>query len=212
MEKEATRETELDFMQYPDSGPPRWRAAFSFQGGIQMPKKKKKEWVCIAEREFDGDILITDPCYVNLREVGIQIDWDSREAWIKKRGLFNTTYYGDWGCTVYTVEPDSRVGYIGPDSEYVGKFCADAGLVCVLDMRDARKISPDIDGWIAGHEWCATIIKGFRGRVRLMTQTSKKWYVYEGTRKYYDDTELRVRGDGTVDGKPFGFESMQTSL
>ena len=84
MEKEATRETELDFMQYPDSGPPRWRAAFSFQGGIQMPKKKKKEWVCIAEREFDGDILITDPCYVNLREVGIPIDWDSREAWIKE--------------------------------------------------------------------------------------------------------------------------------
>ena len=174
-----------------------------------MPKKKKKEWVCIAEREFDGDIIITDPCYVNLREVGIQIDWDSREAWIKKRGLFNTTYYGDWGCTVYTVEPDSRVGYIGPDSEYVGKFCADAGLVCVLDMRDAKHLLPDVEKWVAEHDWCATIIRGFSGKVRLMTYTKVSRF---GDGTPYDDTELRVHGDGTLNGEPFSFESVQTSL
>jgi hypothetical protein len=28
----------------------------------------------------------------------------------------------------------------------------------------------------------------------------------------YEDVELRVHGDGEVDGKPFSFESVQTSM
>lgn len=178
-----------------------------------LKKRKRPQWTCIAEREFDGDIVITDPCYI--KENGRPIDWGLHEEIIKDIGLCNTTYYGDWGCTVFQTGEDSKVGFIGPECKEIGQFCADAGMVCVLDMRDARRISSDIDKWIAEHDWCATIIKGFRGKVRLMTMTKKRWMKdLKDKRKriVYDDTELRVRGDGMKDGNTFCFESYQTSL
>jgi hypothetical protein len=82
-------------------------------------------------------------------------------------------------------------------------------------MRDARRMSSDIDKWIAEHDWCATVIRGFKGKVRLMTMTTKRWmkdWKDERKRIVYDDVELRVRGDGAKDGEPFSFESYQTSL
>lgn len=178
-----------------------------------LKKKKRPEWTCIAEREFDGDIVITDPCYI--RETGQRIDWDSHESCIKDVGLCNRTYYGDWGCTVFAASGPVGNGY--EDSDEIGKFCADAGMVCVLDMRDARKMSPDIDKWIAEHDWCATVVRGFKGKVRLMTMTTKRWMkdwkdICQRKRIVYDDVELRVRGDGMKDGEPFCFESYQTSL
>lgn len=177
-----------------------------------LKKRKRPQWTCIAEREFDGDIVITDPCYI--RETGKRIDWNSHESLMKELGLFNTTYYGDWGCTVYETKKD-KVGLMYDDVYAIGEFCADAGLVCVLDMRDARRISSDIDKWIAEHDWCATVIRGFKGKVRLMTMTTKRWMKdLEDPKKriVYDDVELRVRGDGMKDGEPFCFESYQTSL
>ena len=176
-------------------------------------KRKKSEWTCIAEREFDGDIVITDPCYI--RETDRSFDWDERESLMKDIGLISRTFYGDWGCTVFRTGEDSKVGFIGSECEEIGNFCADAGLVCVLDLRDARKLAPDIDKWIAEHDWCATVIRGFKGKVRLMTMTTKRWmkdWKDERKRIVYDDVELRVRGDGTKDGEPFCFESYQTSL
>lgn len=185
-------------------------------------KRKKSEWTCIAEREFDGDIVITDPCYI--RETDRSFDWDEREALMKDIGLISRTFYGDWGCTVFRTGEDSKVGFIGSECEEIGNFCADAGMVCVIYMRDARRMSPDIDKWIAEHDWCATVIHGFKGTVRLMTLETRRWMntdwmSYEtkkslgvkGKRKYYADTELRVRGDGTKNGEPFCFESYQTS-
>lgn len=174
-----------------------------------LKKRKRPQWTCIAEREFDGDIVITDPCYI--RETGQRIDWDSHESLMKELGLFNTTYYGDWGCTVYETKKD-KVGLMYDDIYAIGEFCADAGLVCVLDMRDALRISPGFDKWIIDHDWCATIIKSFRGRVRLMTLKKKAWLMVDGKRHYYNNIELRVRGDGMKDGEPFCFESYQTSL
>ena len=166
-----------------------------FQGGTMgnLKKKKRPEWTCIAEREFDGDIVITDPCYI--RETGQRIDWSVHEEWMKEFGLCNTTYYGDWGGTVFQAGEDSKVGFIGPECKEIGQFCADAGMVCVLDMRDARRMSSDIDKWIAEHGWCATIIKGFRGKVRLMTMTKKRWMKdLKDKRKriVYDDTQTSL--------------------
>ena len=86
-------------------------------------------------------------------------------------------------------------------------------MVCVLDMRDARRMSSDIDKWIAEHDWCATVIRGFKGKVRFMTMTTRRWFKdNQGKRVTYNDTDLRVRGDGMKDGQPFCFESYQTSL
>ena len=45
-----------------------------------------------------------------------------------------------------------------------------------------------------------------------MTEDEKKSLGIKGRRMYYDDVELRVRGDGAKDGEPFSFESYQTSL
>lgn len=176
-------------------------------------KRKKPEWTCVAEHSFDGDIVITDPCYI--RETSRSFSWDEREALMKEVGLFSRTYYGDWGCTVFKVREGSTVGQTCRDSAAIGEFCADAGLVCVLDLLDARKIAPDIDKWIVEHDRCATVIRGFKGKVRLMTMTTKRWIKdWKDKRKriVYDDVELRVRGDGMKDGNTFCFESVQTSL
>lgn len=172
-------------------------------------RKKRPEWTCIAEREFDGDIVITDPCYV--KEEGKRIDWGSHMAWMELHGLCSETYYGDWGCSVF--KASEPVGREYEKSDWIGEFCADAGMVCVLDMRDAREISPDIDKWIAEHGWCVTIVKNFKGTVRFMTTKEKGWFTdKKGRRFVYHVVELRVRGEGTKDGQPFSFESYQTSL
>ena len=128
-------------------------------------------------------------------------------------GLCNRTYYGDWGCTVFAAM--GPVGHSYDKSAKIGEFCADAGMVCVLDMRDARMMCPDVDKWIAEHDWCATVIRGFKGKVRFMTMTTKRWMKDlkdPKKRIVYDDVELRVRGDGMKDGNTFCFESYQTSL
>ena len=78
-----------------------------------LKKRKRPQWTCIAEREFDGDIVITDPCYI--KENGQEIEWDSHEELMKECGLCNTTYYGDWGCTVFRTGEDSKVGFVGPE-------------------------------------------------------------------------------------------------
>lgn len=161
-----------------------------------------KKWECIDEHEFDGDIVITDPCYIDEGA-----DWDEIEAWGREHGLISRTFYGDWGCTVY--ETEGAVGCIANDSKKIGTFCADAGMVCVLHLEDVLSRNPGFMEWAKNHEWCLTIIKGFKGTIRLMTMTTK-WQTADG--RSYDDVELHVRGDGIIDGKPISFESIQTSL
>ena len=47
----------------------------------------------------------------------------------------------------------------------LGNFCADAGLVSVFNLDEVRKYNPDIDEWIASHDWCVTTIPDFDGEV-----------------------------------------------
>ena len=60
------------------------------------------------EKEFDGDIIITDPCYIIRNENGItKNDWHYCEygEYMERLGIKNylthDTIYGDWGCTVF---------------------------------------------------------------------------------------------------------------
>ena len=163
------------------------------------------KWVVQAEMEFAGDIIITDPCYLHS-----DLDWDEKEAFCKDHGLVSRTYYGDWGCTVY--KTTGKAGTIRSGEE-IGKFCADGGMVCVLDIRDALDLNPGFAGWMDEHQWCVTKIKGFKGTVKLIKKETKQFFKDNlGNRIDYVDTELRVRGEGTVNGEPFTFESKQTSL
>lgn len=80
------------------------------------------------EKEFDGDIIITDPCYIIRNENGItKNDWHYCEygEYMERLGIKNylthDTIYGDWGCTVF--DSDTK--------KPLGRFCADAGLVSV---------------------------------------------------------------------------------
>ena len=115
--------------------------------------------------------------------------------------LTNTTYYGDWGCTVY--DTDTK--------EKIGEFCADAGLCSVFLLDEVRKYNPDIDTWIEEHSWCACVIKNFDGTVtfeRLHTigtrdEDCKYWKKGDS----WTDDILKVTGKGNIN-----FVNMQTSL
>lgn len=80
-----------------------------------------------------------------------------------------------------------------PDEDnYQGKFCADAGMVAVLDMAEVDKYNPDFRNWIKEHDWCGTIIKDFDGYVEI----------YEGSYK-----DVHVIGEGNIN-----FYTLQTGL
>lgn len=94
-----------------------------------------------------------------------------------KHYICESTIYGDWGCTTYKVDsnPKEIVDNFAEAEEngrdYVvecsalGNFCADAGLVAVFLLDEVRKYNPDIDEWIASHDWCVTTIPDFDGEV-----------------------------------------------
>ena len=175
-----------------------------------MGKKNGKysEWTCIQQHSFDGqDIIITDPCYLRHGKDGLNLSWDEYESWCMDHGLFSRTYYGDWGCTVY--ETDKPIGKIDEEAKELGEFCADAGLVCVLTLDDAKKLHPQFEDWIKESPFAVTVIHNFTGVVKFMVQSETRKF-NDGTE--YEDVELRVRGDGEIDGYKASFESVQTSL
>ena len=47
----------------------------------------------------------------------------------------------------------------------LGSFCADAGMVCVVYLKDVLKFNPNFKEWASKHSWCATIIENFDGNV-----------------------------------------------
>lgn len=97
------------------------------------------------EKEFDGDIIITDPCYIIRNENGItKNDWHYCEygEYMERLGIKNylthDTIYGDWGCTVF--DSDTK--------KPLGRFCADAGLVSVFLLHDNVEPTVTIDAII----------------------------------------------------------------
>ena len=88
-----------------------------------------------------------------------------------------STLYGDWGCTTYKIkenpytvinkfaESENTGEDYGISCSILGEFCADAGLVAVFLLDEVRKYNPDIDEWIASHDWCVTTIPDFDGEV-----------------------------------------------
>lgn len=164
-----------------------------------MTKDGKKKWVIAARKLFNGDIVITDPCYIGYTDETC----DSYE----RCGLVSPTYYGDWGCTVY--ETDGRLGHVTYGTKKLGKFCADTGMVCVMHLEDAEAFRPGFTEWLEERPWCATIIPKFSGEVALITMRDEE---KSDDGHVYEFTELRVHGDGTIDGEESSFESIQTSL
>lgn len=103
-----------------------YHALYMVNGGL-------KRYLDSEPIEFNGDIIITDPCYIMRAEHHGTVpvtdnDWDTCEYGNNMETLgiqhymTRDTIYGDWGCTVYDMDTKG----------VIGNFCADAGLVSVL--------------------------------------------------------------------------------
>ena len=95
--------------------------------------------------------------------------------------ISESTIYGDWSCTTYQTEEEPKellesiLRILKDDKReeldtfdgdtYIGRFCADAGLVGVFLLDEILAYNPDWKSWIEEHPWCATIIEDFEGEV-----------------------------------------------
>ena len=113
--------------------------------------------------EFDGDIIITDPCYIIRAEHHgttpvTQDDWAACRYGVQMEALgichsmTRDTLYGDWGCTVFDLDT----------GEEIGEFCADAGLVSVFLLGEVLRYNPDFD-WYKTKPWTTTLHGPVRG-------------------------------------------------
>ena len=134
---------------------------------------------------FDGDIIITDPCYMRRDD-----DHDYEELGNSlTQYMERDTLYGDWSCTVYN--SDTR--------EKLGEFCADSGIVAVVLREEVLKYNPAY----VGESWTETVIENFKGTVQfVVTETGN------------DDYSVHVVGKGInkTTGELINFISYQTGF
>ena len=74
----------------------------------------------------------------------------------------------------------------------LGRFCADAGMVCVVYLDDVLKVNPTFKQWAQEHPWCVTIIPDFDGNIEYEVD---------------DNTDAHIVGKGNID-----FYTLQTGL
>lgn len=168
--------------------------------------------------EFDGDILITDPCYIiRAKHHGTipitKDDWNTCNYGhnMKKLGInyymTHDTLYGDWSCTTFDLDT----------KEPIGRFCADAGLVSVMLLDEVLKYNPDYD-CNKETEYAATIIRNFKGTIQFVVKHIDGYYEettnYHKKGDYWEEYYLEVVGHGfnKVSGKPINFVGKQTGF
>lgn len=158
---------------------------------------------------FEGDIIITDPCYIMAEDD----DWSKCEYGDRldilglKTFMTRGTIYGDWSCTTYNVDT----------KEPIGEFCADAGLVSVMLLDEVLQYNPKFD-YHKDRTWTTTWIKNFKGDVQFIVIRTEG--VYQETTEYHkagetwENFEVQVHGHGfdSVTGEPINFITSQTGL
>ena len=161
--------------------------------------------------EFDGDILITDPCYIMRAEhhgttPTAEDDWNTcnRGFDMEKLGINHymtrDTLCGDWGCATYNLDT----------KEKIGEFCADAGLVSVFLLDEVLKYNPNYD-WYITKPYTATMIKDFKGTVEFSVKHQDGFYEdeteYHRKGEYWEAYYLEVTGHGVnkITEKPINF-------
>ena len=162
------------------------------------------------EMDFDGDIIITDPCYIMREDYhGTQPltdnDWaacnygSNMEVFGFTKYMVRGTIYGDWGCTTFDTDTN----------EVIGHFCADAGLVGVFLLDEVLKYNPAYTD-LVNNNHTVTWVKDFKGTVRFVVNEEK----FEYNNKECTDYAVEVVGHGINKrtGKPINFVGKQTSL
>lgn len=159
--------------------------------------------------DFDGDILITDPCYF-IRQDEVN-DWERSDYGYDLYELGFSTYlvqdnlYGDWDCVVRNSDTD----------DLMGRFCADAGLVCCVYLDEVLKYNPLFMKKLEKKNFLGTVIKNFRGKVQFkinyVTGQYEKDTEYYEKGEVWEDCTLHVVGEGvdSVTGEPIRFFSRQ---
>lgn len=150
---------------------------------------------------FDGDIIITDPCYIMKNDDWSNTDYGGNMNAIGiEHYMTRDTIFGDWSCTTY----DSNT------NKPIGNFCADAGLVSVIALDEVLKYNPGFDYHI-NKKWTTTLIENFCGDVQFVV-VEDKWKGENG--KEYVDYEVRVVGHGVnkVTNEPIDFITSQTGF
>jgi hypothetical protein len=167
-----------------------------------IKKPDLSDYLDTEKKFFDGDILITDPCYVVRAEHhGIapitRDDWDSCDYGYDMERLGINTYithetmYGDWSCTVFDATTRGK--------KSLGDFCADAGLVSVFLLSEITAYNPHFMDYYNERPWIGTIIPDFKGTAQIVVK---------------EDRTCTVIGDGvdSSTGETITFYSKQTGL
>ena len=154
---------------------------------------------------FDGDIIITDPCYVMKENSGDDY-YDFKSLGIE-HFMVRDTLYGDWSCTTYNADT----------GEELGKFCADAGMVSVLSLDEVLRYNPEFD-YHTTKPWTTTLIRDFKGSVQFVIKENK-WILEEDTSygKAGDEcvdysVEVVGKGINARTGEPINFIGKQTGF
>ena len=148
--------------------------------------------------EFDGDIIITDPCYLRRRDDNEFNDQNLGERGI--HGISAQTFYGDWSCHTFDSINKDEDG----DPKVLGQFCADGGMVCVADLKTVLKYNPDFN-FHKERDWTTTWIDNFKGTVTIkIDQNTEEWPAYI--------VHVVGKGIDKETGEPIEFDTMQTGL
>lgn len=189
-------------------------------------------------KEFDGDIIITDPCYICKEDDKSQSpepkDFPDADAYYKAYNEWRDANPRQWdvcgcgsnmeafGITNYMTR-DTLYGdwgcttYNSDTKEVLGRFCADAGLVSVFLLDEVLRYNPEFDCH-KERPWTTTWIPNFKGTVQFIVERQEGFYE--------EDTEwwkagdkwveyvVRVvgRGINKITGEPINFITSQTSL
>lgn len=135
---------------------------------------------------FKGSIYITDPCYISKDE-----DWCERSGFDVltsnpkinsslgfSQYLMEATGVGDGSWEVFEVPADMNLSFEDiydiiedtdndlSDFNVIGKFCADAGMSCVVYKKDADGYNPEFEKEFSNKSHCLTTIKDFEGEIK----------------------------------------------
>jgi hypothetical protein len=139
--------------------------------------------------KFNGDIIVTDPCYL--------LDCDAAEEesgkdWVVYIGkncmsIISETGVGDISGGVFKKMPDGT-------EQKIGDFCVDAGLFGVFDLNSIKSMKHH-KLEVLDKDWCCTKIEGFVGEVTFeVDRQTENFKTYKFVGKGNFDWEARQTG------------------
>ena len=164
-----------------------WGFVDDFLEAEKVDEKRNLEHIDTLEDsepvKFDGDIIITDPCYVVHNDNDWQTVCDTYD--LNKIGITpsmtRNTIFGDWDCETVDAETYETIGY----------FCADAGLVSVMPLDEVLKYNPKFDYHITRPDMVTTI-RNFKGTVQFTVRE----FTFDFEGKTVTDHRVEIIGRG----------------